>query len=157
MTRRTFHRLVGAGAASRAAWSQYMLPPQNPPGERFPPSAPQAAELGRKIAQLQESLTALRKKGVADEALVEAEIFHKAAVWIGRYNEYYGKDSAARHSLCSISASPAQSSWKQASLPGRPPPVPSSAPTGPAWTAVPSHTSPTFPLPPPEAGPAAWT
>ena len=96
MTRRTLLLLAGAGATSPAAWSQYVLPPQNPPSERFPPSPGQAAELGHKMAQLQEGLTALRKKGVADEVLVEAEIFHKAALWIGRYNEYYGKNSATQ-------------------------------------------------------------
>src|SRR5215472_2468984 len=92
--RRTFLLLAGAAAASRLVRSQYVLPPQNMPGERFPPSAGQAAEIGRKIALLQERLSDLRKKNVSDESLVEVEIFHKAAVWIGRFNEYFRKEAA---------------------------------------------------------------
>jgi dienelactone hydrolase len=92
--RRTFLLLAGAAAASRFGRSQYVLPPQNVPSERFPPSAGQAAEIGRKIALLQERLSDLRNKNVSDESVVEVEIFHKAAVWIGRFNEYFRKDAA---------------------------------------------------------------
>jgi hypothetical protein len=91
--RRTFLLLAGAAAASRFGRSQYVLPPQNVPNERFPPSPGQAAEIGHKLALLQERLSDLRKKSVPDEAVVEVEIFHKAAVWIGRFNEYFRKDA----------------------------------------------------------------
>ena len=94
--RRTFLLLAGAAAASRLGRSQYVLPPQAVPPERYPPSSAQAAEIGRKIALLQDRLAELHKKNVPDESLVEAEIFHKAAVWIGRYNEYFGKDAAVQ-------------------------------------------------------------
>jgi len=96
MTRRTWLMLAGVGAASPLARGQYVLPPQNAPSERFPPSPEQAAEIGRKMAQLQESLAALKQRNVPDESLVEVEIFHKAAAWIGRHNEYFTRNSAAQ-------------------------------------------------------------
>src|SRR5262245_12966033 len=96
MTRRSLLLLAGSAATTPSARSQYVLPPQNPPSERFPPSSEQAAELTQKMAQLQDRLAALKKKGVNDELLVEVEIFHKAVSWIGRYNEYYGRNAAAQ-------------------------------------------------------------
>jgi dienelactone hydrolase len=96
MTRRTWLALTGLGVAPRWAQSQYVLPAQAPPSERFPPSREQSEEITRKMAQLHDSLAKLSQKGVADERLVEVEIFHKAAQWIGRYNEYFTKDSVAQ-------------------------------------------------------------
>jgi dienelactone hydrolase len=94
--RRTFLLLAGAAAASRPGRSQYVLPPQAVPPERFPPSPQQAAEIARRLAQLEERLADLRKKNVPDESVVEAEIFQKAAVFIARFNEYFRQDSAAQ-------------------------------------------------------------
>jgi hypothetical protein len=48
------------------------------------------------MAELEERLSNLREKKIPDEAIVEVEIFHKAAEWIGRHNEYYFKDSVAK-------------------------------------------------------------
>ena len=93
MTRRTLLLLAGAGATSPLARSQYVLPPQAPPSEHFPPSPDQAAELRRKMADLEARLSTLRQNNIPDETLVEVEIFHKAAVWIGRHNEYFYKTS----------------------------------------------------------------
>ena len=45
------------------------------------------------MADLGERVSALRRKEVPDETLVEVEIFHKAAVWIGRHDEYFYIDS----------------------------------------------------------------
>jgi hypothetical protein len=119
--RRTFLLLAGTAAASRLGRSQYVLPPQAVPGERYPPTPAQAAEIGRKLSLLQDRLSDLRKKNVPDEALVEAEIFHKAAVWIGRYNEYFRKDNADQTlALLDIGIARAaeldggKSSWKSA-------------------------------------------
>ena len=67
--RRTFLLLAGATAASRPGRSQYVLPPQAVPPERFPPSAQEAAEIARRLTQLEERLTDLRKKNVPDESL----------------------------------------------------------------------------------------
>jgi dienelactone hydrolase len=94
MTRRTWLALAGMGVAPRWARSQYVLPPQNPPSERFPPTREQAEEIAHKLGQLQDSLAAFKKNNIADESAVEVEIFHKAAAWIGRHNEYFTKDSA---------------------------------------------------------------
>lgn len=96
MTRRTLLSLTALGAFSPRARSQYVLSPQAPPSDRFPPSSEQAAEIRRKMAELDERLSALLQKEVPDETLVEVEIFHKAAEWIGRHDEYYYKDSAAK-------------------------------------------------------------
>jgi dienelactone hydrolase len=93
MTRRTLLLLAGAGATSPLARGQYVLPPQAPPTERFPPSPDQAAELRRKMADLEARLSTLRQSSIPDESLVEVEIFHKAAAWIGRHNEYFYKTS----------------------------------------------------------------
>src|ERR1043166_6508009 len=92
--RRTFLFFTGAAAASRLGYGQYVLPAQPVPSERFPPSPAQLAEIRRKTALLETSLQGLRKKNIADELLVEAEIFHKASVWIERFNEYFRKESA---------------------------------------------------------------
>jgi dienelactone hydrolase len=94
--RRTFLLLAGAAAASPLARSQYVLPPQAPPSEKFPPSPAQAAEIAHRLSDLQGRIAALRKKNVADESLVEVEIFQKAAAWIARFGEYYGKDCPAQ-------------------------------------------------------------
>ena len=91
--RRTFLLLTGATVAARFGRSQYVLPPQPVPSERFPPSPEQASELRRRIALLEVRLQELRKRNVEDAALVEVEIFHKAAVWIERFNEYFRRDS----------------------------------------------------------------
>jgi pimeloyl-ACP methyl ester carboxylesterase len=96
MTRRTLLHLPALGAFATAARSQYVLAPQSPPREQYPPSSEQVAEIRRKMAQLAERLSASRENKVADETLVEVEIFHKAAEWIGRHNEYYYKDSVAK-------------------------------------------------------------
>jgi hypothetical protein len=92
--RRAFLLFTGAAALSRVGRSQYVLPPQPLPNERFPPSPGQLAEIRRKTASLEARLQNLRKKNIPDESLVEAEIFHKTAVWIERFNEYFRQDSA---------------------------------------------------------------
>ena len=91
--RRTFLFFTGAAAVSRLGYGQYVLPPQPLPSERFPPSPGQLAEIRRKTALLETSLQGFRKKNIPDELLVEAEIFHKAAVWIERFNEYFRKEA----------------------------------------------------------------
>jgi hypothetical protein len=50
------------------ARSQYVLPAQAPPDTRFPPTPEQATEITRKMAQLQDRLSALKQKNVADDA-----------------------------------------------------------------------------------------
>ena len=84
---------AGAAAASRLGRGQYVLPAQPLPSERFPPSPAQLTEIRRKTELLETGLQDLRKKNIADELLVEAEIFHKAVIWIERFNEYFRKES----------------------------------------------------------------
>ena len=50
------------------------------------------AEKTRKLGQIIESL---RRQGVRDPYLAEVEIFHKAATWIVRHQEFYHKDAGA--------------------------------------------------------------
>ena len=96
MTRRTLLYLSALGAFSPVARGQYVLSPQSPPATQFPPTPEQATAIRRKIGELEERLAALRQKKIPDESIVEVEIFHKAGVWIGRHDEYYYEDSAAR-------------------------------------------------------------
>jgi pimeloyl-ACP methyl ester carboxylesterase len=96
MTRRTLLSLPALGALAFRARGQYVRPAQNPPSSQFPPSPEQAAEIRSKTAELEERLSSLRGKQVPDEAVAEVEIFHKAAEWIERHDEYYYEDSAAK-------------------------------------------------------------
>ncbi len=124
MTRRTLLYLSALGYYSPLARGQYVLSPQAPPATQFPPSAEQAAAIRRKMAALEERLSALREQNVPDASLSEVEIFHKAAVWMGRYDEYFYEDSAAQTiSLLDIGLRRAQelesgkSSWTTATGP----------------------------------------
>jgi dienelactone hydrolase len=57
-----------------------------------PPSMPDKVTLDAiadKTEKLGQTIDSLRRKGVRDPYLAEAEIFHKAAVWIVRHNEFY--------------------------------------------------------------------
>ncbi len=94
MTRRTVLFLPAFGAFPLLAQGQYS--PQAAPAKTFSPSPEQAAEIRRKMGKLPQSLSALRQKNVPDESLVEVEIFHKAAQWIGHHNEYFHENSAAQ-------------------------------------------------------------
>jgi pimeloyl-ACP methyl ester carboxylesterase len=96
MTRRTLLHLSVLGALAPSARGQYVLSQQSPPDGRFPPSSEQAAEIRRKMAELEARLVALGGSNIADDNLVEVEIFHKAAEWIGRHDEYYYKDSVSK-------------------------------------------------------------
>lgn len=96
MTRRTLLHLSVLGALAPSARGQYVLSQQSPPDGRFPPSSEQAAEIRRKMAELEARLVAVGGSNIADDTLVEVEIFHKAAEWIGRHDEYYYKDSVSK-------------------------------------------------------------
>ena len=71
MTRRTLFYLTVLGAVAPQARGQYVRPSQAPPSDQFPPSSEQAAELLRKIAELEGRISALRRKSVPDETLAE--------------------------------------------------------------------------------------
>lgn len=65
------------------AVGQYEPPPAKPPD----PATLKA--IAAKTEKLERALATLRKNNVRDPGLAETEIFHKAAVWIVRHNEYY--------------------------------------------------------------------
>jgi predicted esterase len=68
--------------------------------QNFAPPAAQAPDesklkaIAAKTDRLGKALASIRKQNVRDPALAEVEIYHKAAVWIVRHNEWYSKDSA---------------------------------------------------------------
>jgi dienelactone hydrolase len=65
-----------------------------PPPSQLPDEATlkTIADKTRKLGQIIESL---RRQGVHDPYLAEVEIFHKAATWIVRHQEFYQKDAGA--------------------------------------------------------------
>jgi hypothetical protein len=69
-------------------FAQFAAPKSNPPDE------PTRKAILAKTEKLGKELTELRRLNVRDPILAEVEIFHKAAVWIVRHNEFYHKDSA---------------------------------------------------------------
>jgi hypothetical protein len=80
---------VVAAAGSLPA-QDYTPPPSQPPDEATQKAITEAAD------KLDGALQSLRRRrGVPDEWLVDAEIYHKAAAWITRHNEFYQKDYAA--------------------------------------------------------------
>lgn len=66
----------------------------------FAPPAPNAPTdatkktIAEKTARLGQYVDFLRKQAVRDPALANVEIYHKAAVWITRFTEFYHKDAA---------------------------------------------------------------
>ncbi len=66
------------------------LPSQQfaPPAVK-PPDEATLKAIRAKTEKLEHAVLSLRKQGVRDPALPDIEIFHKAAVWIVRHNEFY--------------------------------------------------------------------
>lgn len=65
----------------------------SPPKANKPDEATRKA-LVAKIDKLSKELTELARLGVRDPVLAEVEVYHKAATWILKHDEYYHKDSA---------------------------------------------------------------
>ena len=63
-----------------------------PPASRPPDDATRKA-IEAKAAKLDRAMAALRRQGLRDPWLAEAEIYHKAVTWILRYNEFYTADA----------------------------------------------------------------
>src|SRR6516165_2525893 len=61
-----------------------------------PPAADVLAAINKSADLLAKKLAALRAQGVRDHLLADIEIYHKAATWIVRHDEFYQKDSAER-------------------------------------------------------------
>ena len=101
----------------------------SPPKSIKPDEATRKAIAG-KIDKLAKELTELRRLGVRDPVLAEVEVFHKAALWNVRHDEFYHKDSATgpkRSSTAACSAQPGRPGRKSLVSPGRdrggPPPI----------------------------------
>ena len=77
--------VLGAG---RPAPAQDFAPPPS-----IPPTAEQKRDLSARTEKLSNALTALGRQGVRDPALADIEVFHKAAEWIVRHNEFYQKEA----------------------------------------------------------------
>src|SRR5437016_1955226 len=67
----------------------YALPPVKMPDEAT------LKAIASKITLLGDTLEALRRKGVRDPYLADAQIYHKAATWIKRHNEFYQAQAGA--------------------------------------------------------------
>jgi predicted esterase len=67
----------------------YDPPPAKPPDDAT------LNTIAAKIQKLDEALGTLRMQGVKDPVLAEIEIYHKAAAWIVRHNEFYHADAGA--------------------------------------------------------------
>lgn len=79
---------IGVLTLAAAASAQNFAPPAaRPPDE----AARKAIEA--KAARLDRAIAALRRQGLRDPWLAEVEIYHKAAIWILRYNEFYAADA----------------------------------------------------------------
>jgi predicted esterase len=65
-----------------------------PPAAVGPPDEAALKTIRDKTDQLARAIADLKKQGVPDAKLVDVEVFHKAAVWIVRHEEWYGKDYA---------------------------------------------------------------
>ncbi len=63
-----------------------------PPPSRAPDEATRKA-IEAKAAKLDRAVAALRRQGARDPWLAEVEIYHKAAAWILRHNEFYAADA----------------------------------------------------------------
>src|SRR5262245_51413940 len=64
-----------------------------PPPAQTPTEA-QLKQIAERSDKLGHRLLALRRQDVRDPQLAEVEIFHKAAEWIMRHNEFYTKEAA---------------------------------------------------------------
>jgi predicted esterase len=73
-----------------------LLSAQNyaPPPAKAPDKATLQA-IAEKTSKLGQTLDTMRRQGVRDPYLAEVEIYHKAATWIVRHNEFYHKEAGA--------------------------------------------------------------
>lgn len=58
-----------------------------------PPDKATAELIAERTARLDAALKRLRQLGARDPALADVEVFHKAAVWIAKHNEYFGSQA----------------------------------------------------------------
>src|SRR6516164_7811211 len=79
--------LVGS-SVSPARGQNYAPPPAKPPDEAT------LKAIADKTTKLGALLSSLRRQDVRDPYLSDVEIYHKAALWIARHNEYYQPEAS---------------------------------------------------------------
>jgi len=77
--------LLGAGLLGAQSFAP---PPVHPPDEAL------LKKIKEKTEELDRAVKECGRSGVEDDYLVDVEVFHKAAVWIVKHNEWYHKDYA---------------------------------------------------------------
>jgi predicted esterase len=81
--------VVAVPLAVSPGQQQYAPPPSNKPDrDTLQAIADKTAKLGKVLASL-------RQQGVRDPLLADVEVYHKAAVWIVRHDEFFQPDFAA--------------------------------------------------------------
>src|SRR5260221_10294028 len=65
-----------------------------PPNAKVPDKETLAA-ITQKTVRLANAITVLQRQGVRDPVLGDIEIYHKAADWLARHNEYFSDQTAA--------------------------------------------------------------
>jgi hypothetical protein len=91
-------RCFGATGFLAIALSLFGIFLAAPPAQYAPPpSVKPSAEVLKKIEELKDklnrSLRQLRQLGVHEPALADIEVYHKAALWITRHDEFYQKEA----------------------------------------------------------------
>jgi pimeloyl-ACP methyl ester carboxylesterase len=79
---------VAALTAAALVWAQDFAPPA-----AKPPKADVLKQIAAKTEKLGKAIQSLRRQGLRDPKLAELEVYHKAAVWVVRHNEFYHKDA----------------------------------------------------------------
>ncbi len=88
-------KLSRLGLATLVAAAGPLLAQDFSPPPANAPDAATAKAIAEKTDKLGQRLRALRRDNVREPYLAEAEVFHKAAVWITRHNEFFQKEAPA--------------------------------------------------------------
>src|SRR5262245_57043735 len=70
------------------------LPAQYAPPLANKPSDETLTKINQLKDKLDRALRMLRRNGIHDPLLSDVEVYHKAATWITRHNEFYHKDAS---------------------------------------------------------------
>ncbi len=84
-------------ALAALAVAAALLPAQQnyDPPKTTPPTEEQKKEITARMERLQERLNQLQRRGVRDPMLADTAVYLKAALWVTRFDEFYGDKSAA--------------------------------------------------------------
>src|SRR5579872_1493124 len=66
---------------------------QYEPPNAVPPDEAKLKEIDARTKKLGDELKKMRAKNICDPVYSDVEIYHKAAQWIRKYNEFYSKDA----------------------------------------------------------------